>query len=79
VGEMRLRCELQTLLRLPGCGAVVFGFKTYSYTLEEVKRDGDGEALAEATEGFKRGSVPEMGVYKREVVWGESVRSFLRG
>jgi hypothetical protein len=79
VAEMRLRCELQTLHRLPGSGALVFAFKTYSYTLEEVKAEGSGEALAEATEGFVRGSVPEMSVYKREAVWGESVREFLRG
>jgi hypothetical protein len=79
VGEMRLRCELQTLHRLPGSGALVFAFKTYQYTLEELKGEGSGEALAEATEGFVRGSVPEMSVYKREAVWGDSVRGFLRG
>jgi hypothetical protein len=79
VAEMRLRCELQTLHRLPGSGALVFALKTYQYTLEEVKGEGSGEALAEATEGFVRGSVPEMSVYKREAVWGESVREFLRG
>lgn len=78
VEEMRLRCERQTLHRLPGSGALVFAFKTYLYGLGEVKKEGSGEALAEATEGFKRGSVPEMEVYKRAVVWGEVVRGFLR-
>jgi hypothetical protein len=34
--------------------------------------------LAEATEGFKKGSVPEMDTYKRAVVWGDLVREFLR-
>lgn len=78
VDEMRLRCELQTLHRLPGTGALVFAFKTYQYSLDEVKAEGNGEALAEATEGFLKGSVPEMSVYKREAVWGECVREYLR-
>ena len=80
VEEMRLRCELQTLHRLPATGALVFAFKTYTYGLGEVKaEEGMAEALAEATEGFKKGSVPEMSVYKREAVWGDAVREFLRG
>ena len=79
VEEMRLRCELQTLHRLPRSGALVFAFKTYVYGLGEVKAEGNGEALAEATEGFKKGSVPEMSVYKREAVWGDAVREILRG
>lgn len=78
VGEMRLRCERQTLMRLPLSGALVFAFKTYLTSLEEVREEGNGEALAEATEGFKRGSVPEMETYKRAIVWGDLVREFLR-
>lgn len=79
VEAMRLRCELQTLFRLPATGALVFAFKTYQYGLGEVKgEEGMGEALAEATEGFRKGSVPEMSVYKREAVWGDVVREFLR-
>lgn len=80
VEEMRLRCELQTLFRLPGTKALVFAFKTYQYGLGEVKAEGGGmgEALAEATEGFAKGSVPEMSVYKREAVWGDAVRGFMR-
>jgi hypothetical protein len=79
VGEMRLRCERQTLMRLPSSGALVFAFKTYVTSLGEVREEGNGEALAEATEGFKKGSVPEMDTYKRAVVWGGLVREFLRG
>jgi len=78
IEQMRLRCELQTLHRLPRTGALVFAFKTYQYELGEVKAEGSGEALAEATEGFAKGSVPEMSVYKREAVWGDCVREFLR-
>lgn len=79
VEEMRLRCELQTLFRLPRTGALVFSFKTYQNSLAEVKEEGNGEALAQATEGFGKGSVPEMSVYKREAVWGDVVRGYLRG
>jgi len=78
VEDMRLRCERQTLMRLPSSGALVFAFKTYLTRLEEVKEEGSGDALAEATEGFLRGSVPEMEVYKRAVVWGDVVRKFLK-
>lgn len=78
VENCRLRSERQTLHRLPETKALVFGFKTYLCTLEEVKADGDEEALAEAIEGFKRGSVPEMEFYKRGVVWGEKVKGYLR-
>ena len=79
VEDMRLRCERQTLMRLPLSGALVFAFKTYLTSLGEVKEEGSGEALAEATEGFKRGSVPGMENYKRAVVWGDVVREFLKG
>lgn len=78
IEDCRLRSERQTLHRLPKTGALVFGFKTYLSTLEEVKNDGDGLALADAIEGFKKGSVPEMEFYKRGVVWGEKVKEYLR-
>lgn len=78
IAKCRLRCERQTLHRLPRTKALVFMFKTYQYRLEEVKAEGDGEALAEAIEGLTKGSVPEMAWYKRQVVWGEKVCQFLR-
>ncbi|OAG08116.1 uncharacterized protein CC84DRAFT_1114332, partial [Paraphaeosphaeria sporulosa] len=74
-----LRCERQTLHRLPGTGALVFAFKTYTYPIEQVRAEGSGEALAEAIEGLGRGNVPEMTVYKRQVVWAPKVTAFLRG
>ncbi|KAK5118011.1 hypothetical protein LTR62_004055 [Meristemomyces frigidus] len=77
VEECRVRCERQTLHRLPRTRALVFAFKTYLYSLEEVKAEGLGGELAEAIEGLKGGSVPEIAVYKRGVVWGEKVREFL--
>jgi hypothetical protein len=35
--------------------------------------------LAEAIDGLGTGSVPGIAVYKRQVVWGEKVKAFLRG
>lgn len=78
VHQCRLRCERQTLHRLPISGALVFGFKTYQYTLAEVKSEGSGEELANAIEGLGQGNAPEMEFYKRGVVWGEAVKEFLR-
>jgi hypothetical protein len=78
IEDCRLRCERQTLHRLPNTEAIVFAFKTYQYTLAEVKEEGSGPELAEAIEGLSRGSVPDMAYYKRQVVWGEKVCEYLR-
>ncbi|CAA9966319.1 DUF3445 domain containing protein [Pyrenophora teres f. maculata] len=74
-----VRCERQTLHRLPVTGAVVFAFKTYMYSLQQLRDEGSGEVLAEAIDGLGLGSVPAMTVYKRQDVWGEKVKAFLRG
>ena len=78
VKDCRLRCERQTLHRMPKSKAIVFGFKTYQYRLEDIKAEGNGPALAEAIEGMKIGSVPDMHYYKRGIVWGEPVQEYLR-
>ena len=78
LGDTVLRCERQTLHRLPNTGALVFTFKTYQYELQDVKAEGNGEVLAQAIDGLKEGSVPMMNVYKRGAVWGERVKAFLR-
>lgn len=67
------------LYRLPNTKAIVFSFKTYMYPLKEIRDEGLGEELASAIEGLKDGSVPQMNVYKRGVVWGETVKAYLRG
>ncbi|KAI9815267.1 MAG: hypothetical protein M1827_002747 [Pycnora praestabilis] len=74
-----LRCERQTLHRLPTTHALLFAFKTYQTPLAQIKEEGLGEELAMAIEGLRGGSVPGMWVYKRGVVWGESVKEYLRG
>ncbi|GIC87073.1 heme-dependent oxidative N-demethylase family protein [Aspergillus udagawae] len=73
-----LRCERQTLHRLPRSKALVFAFHTYTYPLQTIKDEGLGEELATAIDGLKAGNVPGMHWYKRGSVWGEAVKHFLR-
>lgn len=73
-----LRTERQTLHRLPKTGALVFGFKTYQYNLDDVKKEGSGEALARAIEGLWLGNVNRMVLYKKANVWGKTVVDYLR-
>lgn len=47
--------------------------------MSEIRDEGSGEELAMAIEGLKQGSVPRMSSYKKEIVWGELVKAFLRG
>lgn len=73
-----LRCERQTLHRLPKSKALVFAFKTYMYPIEEIKKEGKGEELADAIDGLKEGNVPGMHFYKKGAVWGEAAKRYLR-
>lgn len=75
---MHLRCERQTLYRLPDSGALVFSLHTYRYPLRQIKDAGSGEDLAVAIDGIPDGSVPRMAKYKRIPVWGEAVKAYLR-
>lgn len=78
INNTYLRCERQLLHRLPYSKALIFSFKTYLYPISEIKEEGLGEDLATAIDGLKAGSVPQMNVYKKAIVWGEAVQSFLR-
>ncbi|KAB8302490.1 hypothetical protein EYC80_005892 [Monilinia laxa] len=73
-----LRCERQLLHRLPETKTLVFSVRTYLTPLSQLKEEGFGEELAEAIDGLKKGSVPEIHYYKRGVVWGETVKEYLR-
>ncbi|EXJ88004.1 hypothetical protein A1O1_04931 [Capronia coronata CBS 617.96] len=73
-----VRCERQTLHRLPNSKALVFAFHTYLYPIKQIKEDGAGEELALAIDGLRLGNVPQMHFYKRGVVWGEAVKRYLR-
>jgi hypothetical protein len=48
------------------------------YPLRQIKEEGLGEELAEAIDGLKEGSIPEMHFYKRGVEWGTAVKKYLR-
>ncbi|KAJ5792817.1 uncharacterized protein N7503_008795 [Penicillium pulvis] len=78
IDQTVLRCERQTLHRLPESKAVVFGFHTYTYPIRQIKDEGLGEDLAVAIDGLKKGNVPAMHAYKRGDYWGEAVKRFLR-
>lgn len=73
-----LRCERQTLHRLPVSKALVFTVHTYLYPIKQIKDEGSGEDLANAVDGLKRGNVPGMHIYKKGDVWGEALKDFLR-
>ncbi|EGE01541.1 hypothetical protein TEQG_00587 [Trichophyton equinum CBS 127.97] len=73
-----LRCERQTLYRLPKSGAIVFSIHTYRYPIRQLKEEGSGEDLAAAIEGIENGNVPLMAEYKKVPVWGEAVKKYLR-
>ncbi|KAI5818080.1 hypothetical protein BZA77DRAFT_343188 [Pyronema omphalodes] len=73
--ECCLRVERQTIWKLPGTGAIVFGIKTYLTPLSEIKQEaGEAEKLATAIEGLG----DKMGRYKARGVWGSQVLQYLR-
>lgn len=78
VDKTFVRCERQTLHRLPKSKALVFAFHTYLYPIQQIKEEGGGEELAAAIDGLKQGSVPQMHFYKRGPVWDEAVKRYLR-
>ncbi|KAK2745592.1 hypothetical protein CKAH01_18259 [Colletotrichum kahawae] len=73
-----VRCELQTLSRLPKSHSILFSFKTYLYPLNEIKAEGMGTALADAIEGLRKGNCLGMWKYKSAVRWGKPVCEYLR-
>ncbi|KAG5917086.1 hypothetical protein E4U42_007390 [Claviceps africana] len=68
----------KTLTRLPRTHAVVFSFKTYMYSIRQIKEEGSGPDLADAIEGLKLGNAPGMWRYKSAVRWGKPVCEYLR-
>jgi hypothetical protein len=78
VEKARFRVELQSLMRLPKTEAILFSFKTYIYSLDEIKQEGLGQQLADAIEGLKTGNAPGMWVYKGAVRWAKAACEYLR-
>ena len=63
--QIFVRCELQTLFRLPKSGARIFVIHEYVYPLQRLKDEGKGPELIEAIDGLKEGNVPAMWNYKK--------------
>lgn len=62
--QIYVRCELQTLFRLPVTGARIFTIHEYVYPLQQIKDEGLGPAMIEAIAGLKTGNVPEIWDYR---------------
>jgi hypothetical protein len=73
--KCRMRVERQTVWKLPETGAVMFGWKTYMYTLKELKEEGEAENLAEAIEGLG----DDIRRHKGRGIWEEKVLAYLKG
>lgn len=73
--ECFLRCEHQTLTKLPRTHAVIFTVRSYMTPLHKVRADGDGPALAEAIESMPQG----LAGYKMRQYWGNKVLPWLKG
>ncbi|KAL9607578.1 MAG: hypothetical protein Q9167_007517 [Letrouitia subvulpina] len=78
IDKIFMRCERQTLYRLPQSNSVIFSLRTCQYGLREIKAEGLGEDLARAIDGLEKGNEPRMSAYKGANVWGEAVKRFLR-
>ncbi|KAI4197819.1 MAG: hypothetical protein LQ350_005664 [Teloschistes chrysophthalmus] len=75
LSECYLRIERQSLARLPETRAIAFCIRHYVYPLEDIKKEGNGDELADAIQ-----SMPEkLGYYKRRPFWQRDVDAFLRG
>ncbi|KAL9099892.1 MAG: hypothetical protein Q9163_004667 [Psora crenata] len=69
-----LRVEHQTLVALKKSRAIVFCVRSYMTKLEDIRKEGDGNRLADAIE-----SMPEkLGMYKMRHFWGVKVLPWLR-
>ena len=69
-----LRCERQTLLRLPRSEAVVFGIHTYVYPISLIARD---PAVAARLASAIRGIPPDLAAYKSVGVHAEPLLAYL--
>lgn len=76
--KAHLRCEYQTVTRLPRTKAILFSFKTYLYPLAQIKKEGLGPDLADAIDGLDGGNVQGMSRYKGAVKWRGRVCDYLR-
>ena len=73
-----MRCERQTLYRLPKSKAILFSLRTFLYPIRDIKDEGLGEELAQAIDGLQDGNAPGMYIYKRAFIWGNAIKNYLR-
>ncbi|KAF5862392.1 hypothetical protein ETB97_011749 [Aspergillus alliaceus] len=73
--ECYLHVEHQTLTALPKSQAIMFTVRSYMTRLDEVRANGEGNALADAIESMPQG----LGEYKMRQYWGGKVLPWLRG
>jgi len=71
-----LRCERQTLHRLPETNGLVFASKTYYCGLDQIKAEGNGEALAAAIDGL--GEPAESDLERGNAALADKVKKYLR-
>ncbi|KAK5046115.1 hypothetical protein LTR84_008572 [Exophiala bonariae] len=77
IDKIFVRCELQTLFKLPASGARVLSIHEYVYPLQDIIDDGQAQAMLEAIDGLKKGNVPEIWNYKRASTWSDQVKKLL--
>lgn len=71
--ECYLRVEHQTLTCLPRTKAIIFCVRSYMTSLEDIRREGEGPALAGAIR-----SMPEkLGDYKMRPFWAAKILPWL--
>ncbi|KAK2600117.1 hypothetical protein QQS21_005132 [Conoideocrella luteorostrata] len=74
IDQCYLRVEHQTLVRLPKSQAVIFCVRSYMTTLQEIKEEGNGPLLAEASESMPH----KLGDYKKRPFWQTAVYRYLK-
>ncbi|KAI5894337.1 uncharacterized protein SCHCODRAFT_02624391 [Schizophyllum commune H4-8] len=80
---LRMRTERQTLRRLPGSGAIVFGIRTYVWEIEKIKEEteevGEGkrESVAERFASAIRGWPEQVRTYKGATVYEDVLVPYL--
>ncbi|ODV86177.1 hypothetical protein CANARDRAFT_27440 [[Candida] arabinofermentans NRRL YB-2248] len=70
-----LRCEKQTLTRLPKSHATMIITRTYTTPLTEIRAEGRGVDLAGAIDGLP----DDVAVYKNRTYWGPAAKKYLLG
>ncbi|KAL8680720.1 MAG: hypothetical protein Q9186_003119 [Xanthomendoza sp. 1 TL-2023] len=75
LSQCYLRIERQSLARLPETRAIAFCVRHYVYPLEDIKKEGNGDELADEIQSMPQ----KLGYYKRRPFWQRDVDMFLRG